>query len=127
MSDQRWPPAHFLAGKVLPIPEAMALLAGASGLPVRVTVSWDRVARGAFLVPEAFSWTDDNSLTPGTQLQTPSAFPAYLWAPLCPSPVTYSHAQLETSNSPQELKLSLGGSLIAYFNTFHNQRLREAN
>lgn len=28
VSDQRWPPAHFLAGKVLPTPEAMAFLAG---------------------------------------------------------------------------------------------------
>lgn len=42
VSDQRRPPAHFLAGKVLPTPEAMALPAGPSGLPVRVTVFWDR-------------------------------------------------------------------------------------
>lgn len=75
VSDQRWPPAHSLAGKVLPTPEAMALLAGPLGLPVRVTVSWDRVACGVFLVPEAVNWTDDNSLTQGTQLQTLSAFP----------------------------------------------------
>lgn len=36
LSGQRWPPAHFLAGKVLPTAEAMAMLAGLSGLLVRV-------------------------------------------------------------------------------------------